>query len=113
MLTGLISGTSLTDVNDVSPKRTHVNVQHRKRIDRAQCVNHSDGHWQHRRAPAERFERTEFGGNLLQCLNKLLGTIHAYPTMSEANKYAAGEWKKAHKPEALLDWVERFHAWRR
>ncbi|WP_338503550.1 FAD-dependent oxidoreductase [Sphingomonas kaistensis] len=46
-------------------------------------------------------------------LNKLLGTIHAYPTMSEANKYAAGEWKKAHKPEALLDWVERFHAWRR
>jgi pyruvate/2-oxoglutarate dehydrogenase complex dihydrolipoamide dehydrogenase (E3) component/uncharacterized membrane protein YdjX (TVP38/TMEM64 family) len=46
-------------------------------------------------------------------LNKLLGTIHAYPTMSEANKYAAGEWKKAHKPEALLNWVERFHAWRR
>jgi pyruvate/2-oxoglutarate dehydrogenase complex dihydrolipoamide dehydrogenase (E3) component/uncharacterized membrane protein YdjX (TVP38/TMEM64 family) len=46
-------------------------------------------------------------------LNKLLGTIHAYPTMSEANRYAAGEWKKAHKPEALLRWVERFHAWRR
>jgi pyruvate/2-oxoglutarate dehydrogenase complex dihydrolipoamide dehydrogenase (E3) component len=46
-------------------------------------------------------------------LNKVLGTIHAYPTMAEANKYAAGEWKKAHKPEALLRWVERFHAWRR
>lgn len=46
-------------------------------------------------------------------LNKILGTIHAYPTMSEANKYAAGEWKKAHKPEALLRWVERFHAWQR
>ena len=46
-------------------------------------------------------------------LNKILGTIHAYPTMSEANKYAAGEWKKAHKPKALLRWVERFHAWRR
>jgi pyruvate/2-oxoglutarate dehydrogenase complex dihydrolipoamide dehydrogenase (E3) component/uncharacterized membrane protein YdjX (TVP38/TMEM64 family) len=46
-------------------------------------------------------------------LNKILGTIHAYPTMSEANKYAAGEWKKAHKPEALLKWVERYHAWRR
>jgi pyruvate/2-oxoglutarate dehydrogenase complex dihydrolipoamide dehydrogenase (E3) component len=46
-------------------------------------------------------------------LNKILGTIHAYPTMAEANKYAAGEWKKAHKPEALLRWVERFHAWRR
>lgn len=46
-------------------------------------------------------------------LNKILGTIHAYPTMTEANKYAAGEWKKAHKPEALLRWVERFHDWRR
>ena len=46
-------------------------------------------------------------------LNKILGTIHAYPTMVEANKYAAGEWKKAHKPEALLRWVERFHRWRR
>jgi pyruvate/2-oxoglutarate dehydrogenase complex dihydrolipoamide dehydrogenase (E3) component/uncharacterized membrane protein YdjX (TVP38/TMEM64 family) len=46
-------------------------------------------------------------------LNKILGTIHAYPTMAEANKYAAGEWKKAHKPERLLAWVERYHRWRR
>lgn len=46
-------------------------------------------------------------------LNKILGTIHAYPTMVEANKYAAGNWKKAHKPEGLLRWVERYHAWRR
>jgi pyruvate/2-oxoglutarate dehydrogenase complex dihydrolipoamide dehydrogenase (E3) component/uncharacterized membrane protein YdjX (TVP38/TMEM64 family) len=46
-------------------------------------------------------------------LNRLLGTIHAYPTMAEANKYAAGEWKKAHKPERLLGWVERYHRWRR
>jgi pyruvate/2-oxoglutarate dehydrogenase complex dihydrolipoamide dehydrogenase (E3) component len=46
-------------------------------------------------------------------LGKILGTIHAYPTMAEANKYAAGEWKKAHKPERLLAWVERFHRWRR
>ncbi|MFC7499937.1 FAD-dependent oxidoreductase [Enterovirga sp. GCM10030262] len=46
-------------------------------------------------------------------LNKLLGTIHAYPTMAEANKYAAGEWKKAHKPERLLRWVELYHRWRR
>jgi pyruvate/2-oxoglutarate dehydrogenase complex dihydrolipoamide dehydrogenase (E3) component len=46
-------------------------------------------------------------------LNKLLGTIHAYPTMAEANKYAAGEWRKAHKPEQLLRWVERYHRWRR
>jgi pyruvate/2-oxoglutarate dehydrogenase complex dihydrolipoamide dehydrogenase (E3) component len=46
-------------------------------------------------------------------LNKILGTIHIYPTLAEANKYAAGNWKKAHKPEALLRWVEKFHAWRR
>jgi len=46
-------------------------------------------------------------------LNKILGTIHIYPTMAEANKFAAGEWKKAHKPEGLLRWVERFHAWQR
>ncbi len=46
-------------------------------------------------------------------LNKILGTIHTYPTWAEANKYAAGEWKRAHQPLALLRWVERFHAWRR
>lgn len=46
-------------------------------------------------------------------LNKILGTIHSYPTMSEANKYAAGEWKRAHAPQGLLRWVERFHTWRR
>mgnify|MGYP001077112821 FL=1 len=46
-------------------------------------------------------------------LNKMLGTIHIYPTLAEANKYAAGVWKKAHAPQKLLAWVERFHAWRR
>jgi pyruvate/2-oxoglutarate dehydrogenase complex dihydrolipoamide dehydrogenase (E3) component/uncharacterized membrane protein YdjX (TVP38/TMEM64 family) len=46
-------------------------------------------------------------------LNKILGTIHIYPTMAEANKYAAGVWKRAHAPERLLGWVERFHEWRR
>lgn len=46
-------------------------------------------------------------------LNKLLGTIHVYPTLAEANKYAAGVWKRAHAPEKLLRWVERYHAWRR
>jgi len=46
-------------------------------------------------------------------LNKILGTIHTYPTMSEANKYAAGEWKRAHAPQGLLRLVERFHNWRR
>jgi dihydrolipoamide dehydrogenase len=46
-------------------------------------------------------------------LNKILGTIHTYPTMSEASKAAAGEWKKAHAPEKLLEWVEKFHTWRR
>jgi len=46
-------------------------------------------------------------------LNKILGTIHTYPTLAEANKYAAGEWKRAHAPQGLLRWVERFHAWQR
>jgi len=46
-------------------------------------------------------------------LNKILGTIHIYPTMAEANKYVAGMWKKEHAPEGLLRWVEKFHAWRR
>ena len=46
-------------------------------------------------------------------LNKIMGTIHTYPTMSEANKYAAGEWKKAHAPQGVLRWLERFHTWRR
>lgn len=46
-------------------------------------------------------------------LNKILGTIHIYPTLAEANKYVAGNWKRAHAPQKLLAWVERFHAWRR
>jgi len=46
-------------------------------------------------------------------LNKILGTIHTYPTLSEANKYAAGEWKRAHAPQRVLIWLERFHAWER
>ncbi|MDX9885524.1 FAD-dependent oxidoreductase [Thauera sp.] len=46
-------------------------------------------------------------------LNKILGTIHTYPTLSEANKYAAGEWKRAHAPQRVLGWLARYHAWRR
>jgi dihydrolipoamide dehydrogenase len=46
-------------------------------------------------------------------LNKILSTIHIYPTLAEANKYAAGEWKRAHAPQPVLRWLERFHTWRR
>jgi pyruvate/2-oxoglutarate dehydrogenase complex dihydrolipoamide dehydrogenase (E3) component/uncharacterized membrane protein YdjX (TVP38/TMEM64 family) len=46
-------------------------------------------------------------------LNKIMGTIHTYPTLSEANKYAAGEWKRAHQPHGLLKWVGRYHDWKR
>ena len=46
-------------------------------------------------------------------LNKVLGTIHIYPTMAEANKYVAGVWKRNHAPQKLLEWVRRYHAWRR
>ena len=46
-------------------------------------------------------------------LNKILGTIHVYPTLAEANKYAAGNWKRAHAPQGLLRWVQRYHDWKR
>ncbi len=46
-------------------------------------------------------------------LNKILGTIHIYPTMSEANKFAAGIWKKTHAPEKLLKWIKKYHTWMR
>ncbi|MCU0942483.1 MAG: FAD-dependent oxidoreductase, partial [Hydrogenophaga sp.] len=46
-------------------------------------------------------------------LNKILGTIHTYPTLAEANKYAAGEWKRAHAPAGLLRWVQRYHDFKR
>ncbi len=46
-------------------------------------------------------------------LNKILGTIHIYPTMAEANKYVAGNWKRNHAPQKLLAWAGRFNTWRR
>ena len=46
-------------------------------------------------------------------LKKLMGTIHVYPTLAEATKFAASTWRKRHAPESLLDWVGRFHRWRR
>ncbi len=46
-------------------------------------------------------------------LNKIIGTIHTYPTLAESNKYAAGEWKKAHKPEKVLEYLKRYFAWSR
>jgi len=46
-------------------------------------------------------------------LNKILGTIHSYPTWAEGNKYAAGEWKRAHAPETVLKWLAKYHSWRR
>ncbi|MCR6496524.1 FAD-dependent oxidoreductase [Thermomonas sp. S9] len=46
-------------------------------------------------------------------LNKILATIHPYPTWAEGNKYAAGEWKRAHAPQALLRMLARYHDWMR
>ncbi len=46
-------------------------------------------------------------------LEKIMNTIHTYPTLSEANKYAAGDWKRAHQPLKLLEWVRRYHDWKR
>ena len=46
-------------------------------------------------------------------LGKILSTIHIYPTLAEANKYAAGQWKRVHQPQRLLQWVRRYHDWKR
>ena len=46
-------------------------------------------------------------------LNKILGTIHPYPTLSEANKMLAGTWRKNPAPAGVLRWLEKFHSWRR
>ncbi|WP_421260507.1 FAD-dependent oxidoreductase [Aeromonas sp. 600774] len=46
-------------------------------------------------------------------LGKILGTIHAYPTLMEGNKYVAGEWKRAHQPTRVLALLTRYHRWRR
>lgn len=46
-------------------------------------------------------------------LMKLMGTIHAYPTLAEGAKLTAGEWRRKTAPQGLLQWVERYHAWRR
>ena len=46
-------------------------------------------------------------------LKKIMSTIHVYPTLAESNKFVAGEWQKAHAPEWLYPWIEKFHRWRR
>ena len=45
-------------------------------------------------------------------LNKILGTIHIYPTLAEANKYVAGNWRKARVNPRALALLQRFHTWR-
>ncbi|NND44508.1 MAG: FAD-dependent oxidoreductase [Xanthomonadales bacterium] len=46
-------------------------------------------------------------------LKKLMGTIHPYPTWTEAAKFTAGRWREANKPEKLMPWLAKFHAWQR
>jgi pyruvate/2-oxoglutarate dehydrogenase complex dihydrolipoamide dehydrogenase (E3) component len=46
-------------------------------------------------------------------LRKMLGTIHSYPTLTEANRLAAGAWQRAHLPGRLLDLAAWYHRWRR
>ena len=46
-------------------------------------------------------------------LKKIMSTIHVYPTLAEANKFAAGVWRRNNAPQGVLDWVEKFHRWRR
>ena len=46
-------------------------------------------------------------------LKSIMGAIHIYPTLAEANKFAASAWRRAHAPERLLEWVGKLHAWMR
>lgn len=46
-------------------------------------------------------------------LGKVLTTPHIYPTLAEANRTVAGQWRKAHAPQHVLTWLEKLHAWRR
>jgi hypothetical protein len=46
-------------------------------------------------------------------LNKILGTIHTYPTLAEANKYAAGNWKRGTVTLGQWRFLTAFQAWRR
>ena len=46
-------------------------------------------------------------------LNKILATIHVYPTLGESNRFLASEWRKARKPQRVLSWLERYHRWLR
>ena len=46
-------------------------------------------------------------------LKSLMGTIHVYPTLTEANKFAASAWRKKHAPQGLLEWVGKLHDFRR
>jgi pyruvate/2-oxoglutarate dehydrogenase complex dihydrolipoamide dehydrogenase (E3) component/uncharacterized membrane protein YdjX (TVP38/TMEM64 family) len=46
-------------------------------------------------------------------LRKILATVHSYPTMAEANKFAAGAWQRRHLPDRLLDVAAWFNRRRR
>lgn len=45
-------------------------------------------------------------------LNRILATVHPYPTWNESARFIAGQWKQAHAPRGVLAWLERFHRWR-
>lgn len=45
-------------------------------------------------------------------LKKIAGTTHIYPTMLEANRFAANAWRSARVPQKLLPWAKRYFEWR-
>lgn len=46
-------------------------------------------------------------------LGKISAVTHIYPTLSEANKFAANAWRKARLPTKLFPYTERYFRWRR
>jgi pyruvate/2-oxoglutarate dehydrogenase complex dihydrolipoamide dehydrogenase (E3) component/uncharacterized membrane protein YdjX (TVP38/TMEM64 family) len=46
-------------------------------------------------------------------LNRILGTIHVYPTMSEASRYAAGRWRRSRVTLGQWGFLDALQAWLR
>ena len=46
-------------------------------------------------------------------LKSISAVTHIYPTLGEANKFAANAWRSARLPTQYLPWLKRFFDWRR
>ena len=45
-------------------------------------------------------------------LNKILSTVHIYPTKSEINRMVAGKWRRSQLTERIVNWLVKYQQWR-